>query len=426
MFTKSVCIAAICSMSTVFAQKTVTTTGGTANVVPKYSGSSTIIDSAIFESNGNVGIGTTAPTSPLQVVYDPTATSGIFTSGFIQSTINPSANSSATYTGLKTDTTTKSGNTRSFSGPLFGSLFAVDHYGSGSLASAYGLEGEVSNRSTGTVSNAYALWLQLQNTGKGAITNGYGLRIGAPVNSGGGTVTNFYGIYVEKPSALGSAYSIYSAGGTSYFAGAVGIGTSIPGSPLTVNGVIQSTSGGIKFPDGSTQTKAQVQGPAGPQGQQGVAGPQGVQGRTGPAGPQGPIGPSHAYATSCLSSSCSTVQIGSSPTQLLSLSLPAGSFVLTAKANIEVNTVYSLDVICQLVQESSSTVLDTSEFSSPTPAGGENSPGEKVVLVGSAVLTLQSTDAVSLQCGASSDGGSSPLAFASNTQLNAVLVGGVN
>jgi hypothetical protein len=35
-------------------QQTVTTTGGTVNVVPKYSGSATIINSAIFESGGKV------------------------------------------------------------------------------------------------------------------------------------------------------------------------------------------------------------------------------------------------------------------------------------------------------------------------------------------------------------------------------------
>jgi hypothetical protein len=38
--------------------------------------------------------------------------------------------------------------------------------------------------------------------------------------------------------------------------GNVGIGTSSPASKLTVNGMIESTSGGIKFPDGSVQTKA--------------------------------------------------------------------------------------------------------------------------------------------------------------------------
>jgi hypothetical protein len=38
--------------------------------------------------------------------------------------------------------------------------------------------------------------------------------------------------------------------------GRVGIGTTTPTSPLTVNGTIESTSGGIKFPDGTTQNTA--------------------------------------------------------------------------------------------------------------------------------------------------------------------------
>jgi len=38
--------------------------------------------------------------------------------------------------------------------------------------------------------------------------------------------------------------------------GNVGIGTTNPGAKISVNGVIESTSGGVKFPDGSTQTSA--------------------------------------------------------------------------------------------------------------------------------------------------------------------------
>ncbi len=45
--------------------------------------------------------------------------------------------------------------------------------------------------------------------------------------------------------------------------GNVGIGTSTPAYPLSVNGVIQSTAGGFKFPDGSTQSTAATGGGAG-------------------------------------------------------------------------------------------------------------------------------------------------------------------
>jgi hypothetical protein len=49
-----------------FAQ-TVTTNGGTTNTVPKFSGNTTLVNSVITESNGNVGIGTTSPQDPLHV-----------------------------------------------------------------------------------------------------------------------------------------------------------------------------------------------------------------------------------------------------------------------------------------------------------------------------------------------------------------------
>ncbi|HEV2962873.1 MAG TPA: hypothetical protein VG649_13670 [Candidatus Angelobacter sp.] len=49
------------------AQTTVTTPGGSTNSVPKFSGSSTIVNSAITENNGQVGIGTTNPQATLHV-----------------------------------------------------------------------------------------------------------------------------------------------------------------------------------------------------------------------------------------------------------------------------------------------------------------------------------------------------------------------
>lgn len=69
--------------------KNVTTTGGTVNVVPKYSGSNSIINSAIFESGGKVGIGTTSPSSVLTVKGVVQSTSGGFR--FPDSTVQTSA-----------------------------------------------------------------------------------------------------------------------------------------------------------------------------------------------------------------------------------------------------------------------------------------------------------------------------------------------
>lgn len=53
---------------TVGAQTTITTSGGTTNTVPVFTGSATLGNSAITQSGGNVGIGTSTPQGPLQVV----------------------------------------------------------------------------------------------------------------------------------------------------------------------------------------------------------------------------------------------------------------------------------------------------------------------------------------------------------------------
>ena len=49
------------------AAMTVTTTGGTANKIAKFSGSNTIVNSILFDNGTSVGIGTTTPTATLTV-----------------------------------------------------------------------------------------------------------------------------------------------------------------------------------------------------------------------------------------------------------------------------------------------------------------------------------------------------------------------
>jgi len=61
-----------------------------------------------------------------------------------------------------------------------------------------------------------------------------------------------------------SALELQTAGTTRIrvddVSGNVGIGTDAPGSPLTVNGLIESTTDGFKFPDGTVQTTAAADG----------------------------------------------------------------------------------------------------------------------------------------------------------------------
>ncbi|MFH1110097.1 MAG: hypothetical protein V1790_13015 [Planctomycetota bacterium] len=110
-------------------------------------------------------------------------------------------------------------------------------------------------------------------------------------------------VQVYDRTAPGTWGSLYLGNGN------VGIG-SLGTSKLTVAGTIESTTGGVKYPDGTTQTTATIAGPAGPAGYHcwdlnmnrindpledmnhdgafNIIDCQGAQGLTGPAGPPGP------------------------------------------------------------------------------------------------------------------------------------------
>jgi len=78
-------------------------------------------------------------------------------------------------------------------------------------------------------------------------------------NSIGILGTPAYGVYGSGAGA-GGYFTSSSGYGLIVNSGNVGIGTTNPAEKLTVAGTIESTSGGVKFPDGTTQTTATIGG----------------------------------------------------------------------------------------------------------------------------------------------------------------------
>jgi hypothetical protein len=210
----------------------------------------------------SLGVGTDTPASPLHVRATFTGTAANYGQQLLIN-FNPAGPVSATQAALSVSANVSSGNGQSF-GSLFGGFLNVEHFGSGTISSAFGFQGKVNNRSSGTITTARGIYAVVQNLSTGTITTGAGVWIDPPLNSGGGTFTNYYGVRIADPgTAASNAFAVYVLGGKSYFGGNVGIGATSPGYPLTVVGVIHSTTGGFRFPDGTTQTTAAAPGTSG-------------------------------------------------------------------------------------------------------------------------------------------------------------------
>ncbi|MEI6281048.1 MAG: hypothetical protein WCP17_03570, partial [bacterium] len=93
------------------------------------------------------------------------------------------------------------------------------------------------------------------NSGSGTLVNSYPLYVA----NGSGTITNQYGLYLENMTAGANNWSIYSAGGQSYFAGNVGIGVTNPTAKLhLVAGSDVANGAPLKLTSGTLTTGANI------------------------------------------------------------------------------------------------------------------------------------------------------------------------
>lgn len=135
--------------------------------------------------------------------------------------------------------------------------------------SAVGGRFDVTNSSpitTGTDETSGVSITMVRTGATGGTINSYGVNVAAPTLDAAGAGTHTaYGVYVGNITGADTNYSLYSAGGQSYFAGNVGIGDSSPSSKLEIgdgtDSLQISSVGDLTFVDANDG--ASITGPAG-------------------------------------------------------------------------------------------------------------------------------------------------------------------
>ena len=223
-----------------------------------------------IDNKGNVGIGTTSPTSGYKLdvngsikssgalnavtviasksVSDPTNTSAIAVYGYPtwtgSETVSEYFNGvySAVYPIVNTGHN-NSGYVMGFQGGAFRNFNGASADDSGTLGTLSGMTIQLGHYNQNTAAtpvttNVYGVRI-VPYYYTGTITNYYDLYLQA--GASGGTITNRYGIYQEATTA------------TNYFGGKVGVGKTAPGEKLEVAGNIKLNTGAI-ISAGSTKT----------------------------------------------------------------------------------------------------------------------------------------------------------------------------
>jgi hypothetical protein len=206
-------------------------------------------------TDGAIGFNSAAQgTTTYRFNSTPTATSGTVTSMYHANTATPATASSATFVTRRTDALTSGANNFP-SATLISAQNRATLSVTGGLSTMVGTESANSHTGGGgTLTTSYGFLNNLAISSGGTVTTGYGYYAASP--TGAGTLSNYRGFFVADSSATNTIgiygnissgankWNIY-AGGTAqnYFAGNVGIGSSVPGYLLHVAGSTAVTTG---------------------------------------------------------------------------------------------------------------------------------------------------------------------------------------
>jgi hypothetical protein len=288
-------------------------------------------------------------------------------SNYVQNTTSQQANTNFNVSGNGTAGGTLSGNT----------VNAATQYNLGgqkalSMFSPTVLKlGDTANVGIGpTFSTGYKLEVEAPDK--------FGLRVGTLTPGGQAlSVGGFGSLEVDAPNFQAGRFVVAENGN-------VGIGMSTPTTKLQVAGTVQSTTGGFKFPDGSVQSSA--------------------------ANP----GVGKAYTTGSIVTELE-IASGGYTTDILTLTLPSGNYLITATVQFE-------NRANDFLQDNTRNVRcyfhdNISEFMGANHMGKPGDPMDWLSTTMHTTLAHNGNGPVTLQCGNTESGGK---VFARNRRLTAL------
>lgn len=216
-----------------YAFQAIKTGAGLNNIAAYLSATGGTNNYGLIVADGLVGIGATIPQYKLHVYStNPALLITSYTQFIPVLTADQNANLHGAWN------TILPGSSFNINADVYGAVNRIESSSSqtGTISGAYGSTNDVYNSGTGTVTGAFGSANYVRNISTGTITNAYGLQANV-TNAGTGTITNGYGILISSVEAT-NKWSLFSSDPTapSYFAGNVGIGTSVPNARLDVKG----------------------------------------------------------------------------------------------------------------------------------------------------------------------------------------------